>query len=168
VGGRKRAWFLLIGRQFADTYRMRVLLFSVIIGLTLGLSAADGQRPRRARAKTPSFVNLHANDRNLLGIWVQQFPDCREEGGRYVGKHPAMIVYMFRGGRSHQINSEPDGRCTGDFWSKTTEAWVREKAGYWFGNPRRPGVSHERPLPPWYQTRSVIRFPIHAPPSHGH
>jgi hypothetical protein len=64
------------------------------------------------------WANQHEGDVGLAGIQVQQFPDNAYEARRWEGKHPVMILYVFKDGRVHQNVFEPDGRISTDFWWK--------------------------------------------------
>ena len=60
--------------------------------------------------------NIHIGNKDLVGIRVQQFPDCQFEADRYEGKHPAMIIYVFKNNKAHQLVYEPNGAVSGDSW----------------------------------------------------
>jgi hypothetical protein len=82
---------------------------------------------RLAHASVGPWENRHPNDKNLVGIWIQQFPDCAEdteEMHRYEGKHPSMVYYIFRSGRCDAFDYEPDGEVTVAGWVKETPDWM--------------------------------------------
>ncbi len=62
------------------------------------------------------WKNVHKKDPNLLGVRVQQFPDCAYEAPNYEGCHPAMIIYVFKDMRCHQMDFTPSGQLQEDFW----------------------------------------------------
>ena len=62
------------------------------------------------------WVNRHAGEAGLAGVRVQQFPDCEGEEAPYEGRHPAMILYVFKNGRVNQTCFTPDGTMEQDFW----------------------------------------------------
>ena len=75
------------------------------------------------------WINVHAATPGLAGVRVQQFPDCDEDLDRYCGRHPAMILYVFKDGRVHQLGFEPDGKpCSPhaeDFWWRiSNDSWL--------------------------------------------
>lgn len=66
------------------------------------------------------WINIHKNNPDLIGIHVQQLPDCigdREED--YKGQHPVMIIYIFKGGRAHTVFYTPSGQVTDGYWGDT-------------------------------------------------
>jgi hypothetical protein len=71
-----------------------------------------------------SWENVHKGDPNLEGFRVQQFPDCAYDAPRYEGRHPAMVVYLFKGNRIHQMSFAPDGKVEADFWDADVPDWV--------------------------------------------
>lgn len=71
------------------------------------------------------WVNRYADSPDLAGVRVQQFPDCDGEAPRYEGRHPAMLIYVFKDGRANQVSYEPDGTVTNDFWFKVAkDHWI--------------------------------------------
>ncbi len=72
------------------------------------------------------WKNVHKGDPNLLGVRVQQFPDCAYEAPEYEGQHPAMVIYVFRDKRCHQMGFTPDGKVDGDFWWDNAPDWLVE------------------------------------------
>jgi len=87
-------------------------LFLLLLPCTVLAGCLSGSR-------TGAWTNLHAGDPELAVIRIQQYPDCLLERDRYVGKHPAMILYIFEDGRVHQTGFEPDGTMHEDFWFTT-------------------------------------------------
>jgi hypothetical protein len=72
------------------------------------------------------WTNIHRNNPDLVGVRVQQFPDCQYETKAYEGKHPAMIIYVFKNGKAHQLEYNPDGTVESGFWwdvSKDDSIW---------------------------------------------
>jgi hypothetical protein len=63
-----------------------------------------------------AWVNIHRRNPDLVGVWVQQLPDCAGDHDRYVGRHPAMIIFVFKNNKAHQVEYDPDGRVTSGFW----------------------------------------------------
>lgn len=62
------------------------------------------------------WVNKYPGDPGLLGVRVQQFPDCPDDAAGYEGRHPGMVLYVFKDGRVNQVEYEPDGMVHADFW----------------------------------------------------
>jgi hypothetical protein len=73
-----------------------------------------------ASSNQGAWVNVHAATPGLAGVKVQQFPDCSGDEERYRGRHPCMILFVFKDGRVHQVCYEPDGRFSQpdspEFW----------------------------------------------------
>ena len=64
------------------------------------------------------WENRHAGNPDLAGVLVQQFPDCAYDAPRFEGGHPAMILFVMWDGRVNQVEYEPSGEVSGDFWWK--------------------------------------------------
>jgi hypothetical protein len=71
------------------------------------------------------WEHRHPKDKNLVGIWIQQFPDCSFDAPRYEGKHPCMVYYIFADGRDHCFHYLPDGSIESEGWSQPP-AWMLE------------------------------------------
>ena len=69
------------------------------------------------------WVPIHEKNPDLVGVYVQQFPDCDGDGEAklYEGKHPCMIIYVFKNRRAHQLGYWPDGRIRSGFWWSVAE-----------------------------------------------
>jgi hypothetical protein len=100
--------------------------------------------PKITNFEVGPWVNIHRKNPDLVGVRVQQFPDCQYEAKRYEGKHPAMVIYVFRSGWAHQVEYAPDGRIESGFWWKVAPdhcIWerldrsVREEPGGGSGDP---------------------------------
>jgi hypothetical protein len=76
---------------------------------------------RLAHASVGPWENRHPNDKNLVGIWIQQYPDEPQERHLFEGKHPCMVYYIFRSGRCHELHYEADGEVKLDDWLKPKE-----------------------------------------------
>ncbi len=72
--------------------------------------------PRITNHEVGNWTNIHKGNKDLVGIHIQQFPDCQYEAGRYEGKHPAMIIYVFKNNKAHQVGYEPNGVIRSGFW----------------------------------------------------
>ncbi len=81
------------------------------------ISEAPTDPPMRNRA-VGQWTNRYAGDPDLAGVRVQQFPDCWGDAAQYEGRHPAMILYVFKDGRVNQNGFKPDGMIEEDFWWK--------------------------------------------------
>lgn len=71
------------------------------------------------------WVNRHLHDKRLVGIWIQQFPDCSFVAKRHESKHPCMVYYIFADGRRHGLHYEPDGTIEAESWSRAP-GWMLE------------------------------------------
>ena len=93
--------------------------------LTLCSCATDSQRqaalpsepPQVNRANGP-WEHRYRDDRNLVGVWIQQLPDNSFEAPSYEGKHPCMVYYIFADGRAHGFHYLPDGTIESQDWSQ--------------------------------------------------
>jgi len=63
-----------------------------------------------------SRINLHKKNTELLGVYVQQYPDNKADQAAYEGKHPAMVIYVFKNQRAHQVSYSPAGQVEDGFW----------------------------------------------------
>ncbi len=97
-------------------HRLSLLLPCLLIGCgEPTLSEAPPEVPIR-NWTVGRWTNRYADDPNLAGVRVQQFPDCSGDAARHEGRHPAMILYVFKNGRVNQNGFEPDGTIREDFW----------------------------------------------------
>ena len=62
------------------------------------------------------WKNKYDGAPDLAGILVQQFSDNVADATEYEGKHPCMIIYVFRDGRANQNGFYSDGIVKEDFW----------------------------------------------------
>jgi hypothetical protein len=81
------------------------------------------------------WVNLHQKAPALLGAYVQQLPDNKADEARYRGHHPAMIIYVFKGGWAHQVGYSPSGQIEEAFWWR-----LQGEMGDWV-------TKHFKPIP---------------------
>jgi hypothetical protein len=61
-------------------------------------------------------INIHKNNPDLIGVYVQQFPDNEDDRAVFEGKHPAMIIFIFKGNKAHQVSYTPTGQVETGFW----------------------------------------------------
>jgi hypothetical protein len=61
-------------------------------------------------------INLHKNNPDLLGVEVHQLPDNEDDAKAYRGTHPAMIIFVCKHGKAHQIEYTPSGQVEDGFW----------------------------------------------------
>lgn len=64
------------------------------------------------------WINLHQKNPELVGVYVQQVPDNKADAAAYRGKHPSMVIYVFKGGKTHQVEYTPSGQIETGFWSE--------------------------------------------------
>jgi hypothetical protein len=62
------------------------------------------------------WINLHRRNPDLLGVDVQQFPDNQYDAKAYRGTHPAMVIFVFKNGKAHQVEYTPSGQVESGFW----------------------------------------------------
>lgn len=71
------------------------------------------------------WINIHKGNPDLIGIHVQQLPDDIEDRKDYAGKHPAMVIYLFKGGRAHTVTYTPSGQVEDGVWHDVSEdSWI--------------------------------------------
>lgn len=84
------------------------------------------------------WINIHKGNTDVVGIYVQQSPDNIEDEADYIGKHPAMIIYVFKSGRAHTVTYTPTGQIQdGAWWSTPKDHWVRKLAVKTFNLDKR-------------------------------
>jgi hypothetical protein len=62
------------------------------------------------------WINLHQNNLDLLGVVVQQYPDNSYDKTFYENTHPAMVIYIFKNNKAHQVSYSPTGQVQSGFW----------------------------------------------------
>jgi hypothetical protein len=62
------------------------------------------------------WINIHKKNPDLVGVYVQQFPDNSVDRKAYVGKHPCMVIFVFKGNKAHQVSYTPTGQVENGFW----------------------------------------------------
>jgi hypothetical protein len=71
------------------------------------------------------WVNIHKDNPDLIGVYVQQFPDSKADRKAYEGKHPALVIFIFNGYRAHQLEYTPSGQAeTGFWWNIPENHWL--------------------------------------------
>ena len=83
--------------------------------------------------------NIYEGNPELAGVLVQQLPDNAAEAPRWRGKHPAMILFVFWGGRVRQFGYSPDGIVKEDFWWQITpdQSYIWQQLDYSKGSDPR-------------------------------
>jgi hypothetical protein len=86
--------------------------------------AADNARSVLSACGT-EWVNIHKNNPDLIGVYVQQKPDSRIDAQDYEGTHPAMLIFVFAGGKKHTVTYTPLGQVQNGIWTQIKEDdWV--------------------------------------------
>jgi len=62
------------------------------------------------------WINIHQKNSDLVGVYVQQVPDNKADAAAYRGKHPSMVIYVFKNGKAHQVEYTPSGQIENGFW----------------------------------------------------
>jgi hypothetical protein len=110
--------------------------------VTLAAILAAGCEAAGDRVRDTSvgpWRSLHKGDADLAGVRVQQFPDCDGEAPAYEGRHPCMIIYVFKDGRAHQTEFLPNGTPRGDFWyTIQPDHWLWEDLDRSYAGGREP------------------------------
>jgi hypothetical protein len=71
------------------------------------------------------WINIHQKNPDLFGVYVKQAPDNKADAAVYLGKHPAMIIYVFKNGKAHQVSYTPSGQIeSGFWWDVPPDHWV--------------------------------------------
>ena len=97
-------------------------LFLIAISL-LGISTsyAEGKVVRCGR----EWINIHKNNPELIGIYVQQYPDSVPDRQDYEGRHPAMLIFVFRNNKKHVVTYSPSGQVQNGVWGDLPkDHWV--------------------------------------------
>jgi len=62
------------------------------------------------------WINIHKKNPDLIGVYVQQFPTNFDDRAAYEGKHPIMVIFVFKGNKAHQVEYSPTGQVENGFW----------------------------------------------------
>ena len=62
------------------------------------------------------WINIHKNNPDLIGVYKRQLPDNLADQEVYKDKHPALIVFVFKNNKAHQVGYTPSGQITTGFW----------------------------------------------------
>ncbi|MBE7526018.1 hypothetical protein HS096_07145 [candidate division WWE3 bacterium] len=90
--------------------------YALIFVITLLPVMGGGTFASQPVACGKEWINLHQNNPDLIGIYVQQLPDNMADASAYRGKHPSMIIYIFRNAKAHQVEYTPSGQVENGFW----------------------------------------------------
>lgn len=103
------------------TYKKAILLLLLFL---LTQSCAQAIELKKCGME---WINIHKNNPDLIGIHVQQLPDNVQDREDYVGKHPVMIIYIFKGDRAHTVTYTPIGQVqNGAWWNIPKDHWARK------------------------------------------
>ena len=89
--------------------------FPILVFLLLALTA-EVALASQPIACGKEWINIHQKNPDLIGIYVQQVPDNKADAVVYRGKHPAMIIYVFKNSKAHQVSYTPTGQVEGGYW----------------------------------------------------
>lgn len=92
------------------------------------------------------WENKYQGNADLAGIRVQQFPDCFEQAHLYEGKHPTMILYVFKDARVNKVTYNPDGTVDEDLWfsiGPDSCLWTTIDRSYAIPSPSTTGPTGE-------------------------
>ncbi|MBA3662576.1 MAG: hypothetical protein H0W64_12725 [Gammaproteobacteria bacterium] len=93
-------------------------ILSIVCGCESNVRPEAEEDPIITNFSVGRWNNKHKDNNDLIGVRIQQFPDCAGESKPYEGKHPAMIIYVMRDGTCNQVRYSPEGKITEDFWWK--------------------------------------------------
>jgi len=99
-----------------DRLKSFVLVTFLLCSCSREHECEETEAPAVTSHAVGEWNNIYKGSSDLAGIRVQQFPDCDGDAYRYEGKHPAMVIYVFRNNRARQVGYEPDGTVHEDFW----------------------------------------------------
>jgi hypothetical protein len=127
---------------------MKHCFFQILVFIFMATTTllASGSQPI---ACGKEWINIHQKNPDLIGVYVQQVPDNKADAAVYRGKHPAMIIYVFKNGKAHQVSYTPTGQIENGFWwDIPPNDWIyshldtnlREgiRCGYWVKNGQQP------------------------------
>ena len=94
---------------------MNLRHFQILVFLFLTTTAhfASASQPI---ACGKEWINIHQKNPDIIGVYVQQVPDNKADAADYRGKHPAMIIYVFKHGKAHQVSYTPTGQIANGYW----------------------------------------------------
>lgn len=94
-----------------------VLSVVFLMLIAIGLNGQEAPKIKKIiNTSEGSWVNLHQKTDELIGVKVQQFPDNPYTSSKYEGKHPSMVIYVFKSMKAHQIEYNPNGSIKAGFW----------------------------------------------------
>lgn len=64
------------------------------------------------------WINIHRDNADLIGVYVEQFPLIEADRPAYEGKHPVLVIFVFKDNRAHQLTYTPTGQVKAGFWWK--------------------------------------------------
>ena len=92
------------------------------------------------------WINIHKNNKGLIGVYVQQYPDSIPEHKYYEGKHPSLIIYVFKVGKIHTVVYSPTGQVE-------TGAWSTVKKNHWVYKQMSKELNLEKTCAHWYKSQ---------------
>lgn len=96
----------------------RALAARLLLSLLVVLPVASAKQPVACGRE---WINIHKRNPELAGVRVQQYPDNRADKAAYEGKHPVMVVYVFKNRKAHQVSYTPEGQVQDGFWWEIPE-----------------------------------------------
>jgi hypothetical protein len=92
------------------------------------------------------WINIHKNNKDLIGVYVQQYPDGIPEHKYYEGKHPNMIIYVFKGGKIHTVTYTPSGQVQNGGWNTV-------KKDHWVYKQMSKDLNLKKTCEHWYKKK---------------
>ena len=90
---------------------MKIISVIFVTLFICGCATVKNERPHSPVPPPVARVqNLYAGNPQLAGISIAQSSDELGSYEKYLGKHPALVCYVFWDGRVQQYNYEPDGK----------------------------------------------------------
>ncbi|MDH5433179.1 MAG: hypothetical protein OEY19_04480 [Gammaproteobacteria bacterium] len=81
------------------------------------------------------WINLHKNNPDLIGIYVNQTPDNLDDAKLYKNAHPVSVYYLFSDDTVHVVSYTPIGQVQdGKWYSAEKMNWLKDKVSKDFKN----------------------------------
>jgi hypothetical protein len=94
-------------------YTASVFILCISLSAAIVGSMAHANQPI---ACGKEWINLHKKNPDLIGVYVQQYPDNKADVAKYKSKHPTMVIYVFKNRKAHQVSYTPTGQVEDGFW----------------------------------------------------
>ncbi len=62
------------------------------------------------------WINIHKNNPDLIGVYINQLPDNIADQAAYRNKHPVLITFIFKNNKAHAVEYSPTGQVQTGEW----------------------------------------------------